>query len=145
MKHHYRDIRDKIATEPLWWDEVGVPRYCVFSPKETNDIYADEVAFLEIACQNCRRRFKVALRAGSRQRREGAPSLDSRVRDGSLHYGDPPNIGCCPAGPTMNSVPLRVLEFWVNDGGKWRRQVEFEVEVEVEMEEDGGLADIETL
>lgn len=132
MKHHYRDIRDKIAFEPLWWDEAGVPRYCEFSPKETNDIYADEVAFLEIACQNCGRRFKVALSAGSRQRGEGVPSLASRVRAGSLYYGDPPNIGCCPTGPTMNSVPLRVLEFWVNDGGECRRQVEFEVELEGE-------------
>ena len=30
-----------------------------------------------------------------------------------LHYGDPPNDGCCDAGPTMNSVPHRVIEYWV--------------------------------
>ena len=29
-----------------------------------------------------------------------------------LHYGDPPNSQCCAAGPTMNSEPHRVVEFW---------------------------------
>ena len=52
MLHHYRDITDKLG-RPEWWDEVGAPRYCKFSPTETNNIYCDEVALLEIACQNC--------------------------------------------------------------------------------------------
>ena len=40
------------------------------------------------------------------------PTLSERIRDMTIAYGDPPNIGCCPAGPTMNSVPRRVLEYW---------------------------------
>lgn len=31
----------------------------------------------------------------------------------ALEYGDPPNIECCAAGPSMSSVPRRVLEYWV--------------------------------
>ncbi len=34
------------------------------------------------------------------------------ITDGSIDYGDPPNIRCCDAGPSMNSVPIRVLEYW---------------------------------
>lgn len=39
-------------------------------------------------------------------------SLAESIRDKNLHYGDPPNIGCCLAGATMNSEPRRVLEYW---------------------------------
>ena len=34
-------------------------------------------------------------------------SLASRVADGTIHYGDPPNAECCASGPTMNSEPAR--------------------------------------
>lgn len=40
------------------------------------------------------------------------PSLAQQVRAGTIHYGDPPNTECCPAGATMNCWDLRVVEFW---------------------------------
>lgn len=32
--------------------------------------------------------------------------------EGTLHYGDPPNTGCCLSGASMNSEPRRILEYW---------------------------------
>ncbi len=44
--------------------------------------------------------------------KERKKNLSDLIQDGSLHYGDPPNIDCCGAGPTMNSIPIRVVEYW---------------------------------
>lgn len=124
MNHHYRDIRDEIPhMEPRWWDEYAVPRYCAHSPDEVANIYADEVAFVEIACQDCGQRFLVAF-----SRSHGPPLSEV---SGELHYGDPPNVGCCPAGPTMNSVPLRIVEFWrlTRDPWGWERDAVLEREI----------------
>jgi hypothetical protein len=112
MHQHYCNITDRLGA-PEWWDECGVPRYCSFSPAHVNDVYATQVALLEIACQNCGWRFIVALSWHARSARPGQRSLAERIADDTIHYGDPPNVGCCLAGPTMNSIPLRVLEFWV--------------------------------
>jgi hypothetical protein len=151
MHHHYRDIVDKLGP-PQWWDECGVPRYCQFGPHETNNIYADEVALLEIACQDCGERFKVAMSSslfdrilrGPLLEKDGdeilghevqmAPSLADAIREGAIHYGDPPNAGCCPAGPTMNCEDLRVLEFWAkpHNGLELARQSELEGELSVD-------------
>lgn len=73
-----------------------------------------------------------------------------------LHYGDPPNAQCCEAGSATNSVPHRVIEYWVKtyalikqdvqasgsigpgktvprisieDRIKWRRDSDFEREI----------------
>lgn len=116
MNHHYRDIRDKIAEAPRWFDEAAVPRYCAFTPKETANIYANQAALVEIACQNCGERFLVAFSWSSMDRINRVPTLIQQVRDGSLHYGDPPNTGCCAAGPTMNCDDIRVVEFWAQGG-----------------------------
>ena len=127
MHTDYSDIRDRLG-EPLWWDEVGCPRYCLFSPDHVNSIYAGEVAFLEIACQNCGRRFEVAVVSDSFDQIEGGPSLRRRVEDNSIHYGDPPNVDCCAAGPCMNCEDLRVLQFWYRDyeAIEWRRVSDLE-------------------
>jgi len=122
MKPAYDDITSRIAEEPQWWDEHGVPRYGAFDPGNV-DIYADEVALFLIECQNCAKQFEVALSSpyGSRSADIGVDwetvsydeqPVSHRVRKGSLHYGDPPNMGCCASGVTMNSVPRRVLQFW---------------------------------
>lgn len=133
MNHHYTDIRDRIAGPPKWWDENAVPRYCEFGPRETANIYATEVALLEIACQGCGQRFKVCMASSLTSRISSGAllgSLSELVEAREIHYGDPPNVGCCPAGPTMNSVPLRVIEFWVTTTSlEWRREEQFEVEV----------------
>jgi len=135
MHHHYRDIIDRIDERPKWWDEDGVPRYCEFGPDEGAHIYANEIALLEIRCQNCHTHFKVAIsntpgNFGPKGFHWSPNEMENALRKGNgLHYGDPPNAGCCASGPTMNSEPIRVLEFWrrgLNDA----RVPECEVELE---------------
>jgi len=111
MHPRYDDITSRIAEKPSWWQEGGVPRYGTFHPGRSASIYAREVALVEIACQACDARFKVVFDAGQIEQYQGE-GLADRIRAGTLHYGDPPNAGCCPAGPTMNSEPVAVLEYW---------------------------------
>lgn len=111
MNHHYSDIRSLTADEPLWWDENAVPRYCEFAPRVTANIYAVSAVLLLIECQNCSREFKVCMTNGPMDEYHGI-SLRRDIEADEIHYGDPPNAGCCPAGPTMNSVPRRVIEYW---------------------------------
>lgn len=134
MHHHYNDIRSRIPEEPTWFDEHAVPRYCPFSPNETADIYADECALLEVHCQSCERPFMVAVTCKSFDRYDFATktrglSLADRVVARKLSYGDPPNVDCCPAGPTMNGVEVRVVEFWRKERLKWSRAPDLEVDV----------------
>lgn len=142
MNHHYNDIRVHIATPPDWFDENAVPRWGAFSPQNTANIYADEAVLLKIRCQNCGRPFLVCMSSSESQRLMAsvralesglAPSLADEVRAKSIEYGDPPNIECCPSGPTMNSEPDRVVEFWRrNAQHDWERVPELEVDVEAE-------------
>lgn len=112
MNESYEDITSRIPDPPKWWDENAVPRYCGFSPRRVANIYANEVALARIACQRCGREFLVCFS----QRWFG--SLFGRHPD-SLHYGDPPNMGCCEAGPTMNSELREVVGAWRRDGFDW--------------------------
>jgi hypothetical protein len=128
MNYNYADIVDKLG-EPLWWDENAVPRYCEFSPDVNANIYAIEVVLLEIRCQDCAQRFKVAMSWGAMDQVQGYPSLAEEIKDGTIHYGDPPNAGCCPAGPTMSSISLRVLQYWKRVDHEWHRFTEREVEI----------------
>jgi hypothetical protein len=123
MHNFYHEIIASMG-EPIWWDEVGVPRYCEFGPMETNNIYAYQVALIEIACQDCGKKFKVAM---SWHPFDNFPELKKLVMDKSIHYGDPPNISCCPAGPTMNCYDLRVIEFWESKDFDWVRMPELEI------------------
>lgn len=131
MNHHYRDITARLGA-PQWWDEVGVPRYCRFGPDETNNIYASQAILMEVACQGCDRRFPVALTYGPL----GELAADPDV----LHYGDPPGAECCPAGPTMNSVPIRVLEFWERPWIDWIRRPELERAIACDWDDRGTAA-----
>lgn len=113
MHHHYADIRKRIPTPPLWWDENAVPRYDPFDPNEGADIYAQEIILLKIRCQSCGRPFEVAMSWSAMDEHvRRVPSLEHRINERTIRYGDPPNVECCPAGPTMNSEPDRVLQFW---------------------------------
>lgn len=119
MNHHYSDIRSKIIEPPTWFDEQAVPRYCPFAPGESSDIYADEVALVEIACQSCDTRFMAAFSHGSTSWSRGELKAHGQWTPDDVrkfHYGDPPNVACCMSGPTMNSVPLRCVEFWRKGG-----------------------------
>lgn len=126
MHHHYADIRDRIAERPAWWDEYGVPRYGPFDPLACANIYAREVALVLIACQNCGTEFRVCM-SESLWPRQDPGGFRAAIVSGSLHYGDPPNAGCCLAGPTMNCWDRRVLEFWDRRGfDGWVRVPELE-------------------
>lgn len=141
MHQSYEDITGKLG-QPTWWDERGVPRYCEFSPRHCSNIYADQVVLLRIECQGCGQPFDVCL-SQSKMERYGYiptgekgraafgqwPSLEDLVREERIHYGDPPNIGCCPAGPTMNSIPRRVLQFWKQDRGEPHRDPSLEIDL----------------
>lgn len=145
MEVRYWDILDKLG-EPVWWNEHGVPRYCEFSVDEAS-IYAEQVALVRITCQGCGHPFQICMSSTVYDRaRDDREDLETYIRatvleetffdvgDGyqmrrEFGYGDPPNIGCCSAGPTMTSVPERILEFWRRSGGAWVRVPEFEVDV----------------
>ena len=131
MHHHYNDITEKIGEEPQWWDEHAVPRYCAFEPDACADIYADEVVLLLIACQNCGREFRVAMSTDSFDVLMNRERLADLIKSGAIHYGDPPNYECCPPGPTMNSEPLQVLEYWRKDrtAFEWKRDSALEVKI----------------
>lgn len=123
MNRNYRDILSRIDVAPLWFDECAVPRFCEFSPHEIADIYADECALVLISCQSCEREFHVAMSSkGSRTYR----SLADGAAAGTVHFGDPPNVGCCLAGPSMTSNDLRVLQFWRRAQFAWERVPELE-------------------
>lgn len=129
MLNDYADIIERIPEPPLWWDEFGVPRYCAFDPDKVGNVYAREAVLFEIACQSCGRRFHVVRSSGK------APAIADAIASHELHYGDPPNVGCCAAGHTMNSVPLQVMEYWRRDqttGFAWERDRALEVAINVE-------------
>lgn len=53
--------------------------------------------------------------------------LADEIRAGYLNYGDPPNADCCPAGPTMSSHSIRVLEYWHRPDHEWKRDPSLEI------------------
>lgn len=145
MNNSYMDIRSRIPAEPIWFDENAVPRYCEFSPEKVSDIYSDRVALVLISCQGCNHQFMVAFSSSLGTRIEflmragyvgkEIENLDNDIlwkdiQNRRLHYGDPPNINCCAAGPTMNCIDHRVLEAWQKENFKWVRKPEFEVPIE---------------
>ncbi len=126
MKTAYYDILSLTDKKPLWFDEQAVPRYLPFKPDMVN-IYASEVCLFEIKCQGCGHIFIVAL---SYHHFFDKVKLSEAIEDNNLNYGDPPNIGCCDAGPTMTSDSIRVLEFWAkNVSYKWERKPQYEHEL----------------
>ena len=116
MHQNYSDILDRIDTAPLWWDENAVPRFDPFRPQRLASIYALEAVLLGIECQACATRFDVAMSTNAPIMPSGfgpPVMLRHRIANRKLHFGDPPNVDCCPAGASMNSVPRKVLEYWV--------------------------------
>jgi hypothetical protein len=125
MKRFYKDIIKRIAEGPMWFDEHGVPRYGEFRPETIANIYAQACALVLIRCQSCGTSFPVAM-SWDRTEVLRTPTNVEQVR--TIHYGDPPNIECCPSGPTMNCLDLRVLQWWRKDPGHaWLRVPEFEI------------------
>lgn len=140
VKADYADVMDLTERKPSWWDEHGVPRYCDFHPDRVANIYASEVCLLRIECQNCRRTFDVALSWSHLDEAvHKVHSLRRRVLEDRIEYGDPPNMRCCSAGPTMTSVPKQVLQFWEEPEGlacTWRRALDLERTIVCEWDGD---------
>jgi hypothetical protein len=132
MNNYFQDIVEKLG-EPKWFDDNGYPRYCDFAPDEISNIYAREVAFLLITCQNCNTPFKVAVSSNGFNWHGGPHSYRQIILDHAIGYGDPPNMHCCSAGPSMTSNPVRVLEFWeryVDGVFEWVRNPIYEINVD---------------
>ena len=148
MLVEYSDIISRLGP-PLWYDANGVPRYAPFKPAMCG-IYVDLICYMEIACQACDRRFMVASESHRMDRNPsmalpsasspGNPNADPWDLIGQFHYGDPPrHNGKCYAGDTMNSVPVKIVEFWSRDASDdWQRKPEHEVSFPA-LEADGGL------
>jgi len=151
MHNSYSDIVDRIKEQPIWWDNNGVPRYEKFRPYLMPDIYADEAVLYLIECQGCGTEFQVAethsfkdiMRAmrgvcshlSEEEQKElirkqsEASTLASQIKSGYLHYGDPPNTGCCGAGSTMNCMDIKVLEYWKKANFEWVRDSQLEIDL----------------
>jgi hypothetical protein len=145
VNQEYHDITSRLGA-PLWYDECGVPRYDPFEPRLCNNIYADEAVLLWVACQQCERRFPVAMSMAWMERVQTAMkrgddvglimadpnySLAGLIGLGAIHYGDPPCHGC--VGDTMNCDDLRVLEYWHRGKGtdyEWARDSSEEVKLD---------------
>jgi len=151
MHAGYEDIIEAVGKAPLWWDQHGVPRFRPHHPDLAADIYADEVVLLRIACQRCLGEQRVqmtwsamdavrwsirvewaALRNGEIfDQSKARHTLADAVRDGTIHYGDPPHHDdggeFCHAGCTMNVWDLKVEEFWTRPELDWVRVPELEV------------------
>lgn len=120
MHHDYSDITSLTDASPKWHDENGVPRYCDFHPDQMANIYAFEAVLASIECQACKTEFRVAFSELNQRHKlwdeagkKRIAFLSDLILDRTLHYGDPPNTRCCDAGPSMNSIPISVIEYWI--------------------------------
>jgi hypothetical protein len=69
MLRSYDDIRSRIKDAIRWWDDNGGPRYCDFSLEECG-VYDVVVALVEVGCQACMDRFRVAVTFDRESRRQ---------------------------------------------------------------------------
>ena len=158
MNVDYKDIISRIG-KPLWYDRRGVPRYEEFKPNSCavyNDyitymevacqecderfFVASEISFLGNNVFKANFSLPIPpLKNVEKKISEVEEALDNEVDIspwgylGSFHYGDPPRHGMtdngCLAGDTMNSVPIRIIEFWEKDKKKtweWKRNPKYE-------------------
>lgn len=126
MHDSYSDIKERIAEEPMWFDENGTPRYGKFKPDMCPDIYADVVVLMEIACQHCGERLQVQMSRGWMNPDRRPPK--------KWHYGDPPWHDCTGAGESMNCDDIAVLEVWRFNRFEWKRLKKLEGSVDDAMD-----------
>jgi len=145
MTPEYADIRSRIAEEPSWYDDNGVPRYGKFHPRNAPNIYANEVALVEIGCQGCDLTWLVSFTRSSmdelREKITGREpvSIAESIRKGSLHYGDPPShVETDHAGSTMNCLDWRVIEYWHKEEFDWVRDHSLEIDLPDWTDEEWG-------
>lgn len=126
MNRYYDDILKLTTEPPTWFDEQTVPRYCKFTPDWLG--FTDEAALVEIACQCCQRKFRVAFSRDRFESHKYGATLAESIRAKDLDYGDPPNVDCCASGPTMTTETQRVLEYWRREPfHEWSRDSTLEV------------------
>lgn len=133
MHAYYHDLLMFFACScrsPQWFGERGVPRFCEFNPENRTNVYAKEIALAEIACQSCGQKFLVEFSFTDMQAAVGSASLRDAIEGKFLDYGDPPNVQCCAAGPTMTSEMIRVVQFWRRDRLVWTRDQKYEVDLQ---------------
>lgn len=137
MLARYEDIRKRIKEEPKWFDSNGVPRYDDFHPDLSPNIYAEEVCLLKIKCQECQQEFLVEMNWSRMELviNEYSRPLSERIKDKSIHYGDPPRHreedSNCSAGDTMNCDDVEVVQFWKQEGKflDWKRKKKLEIKL----------------
>lgn len=142
MHQHYVDILDRIPEPPTWFDDYGVPRFVEFSPEHLSNIHAREAALAEVSCQGCGRLFRVALTGAYTSKRF---SLSDEIRLGWVRYGDPPNVRCCAAGPSMSSIMCEVLQYWSRDlevSMHWERIPTFEGPVGARLDPPDSVSEV---
>lgn len=111
MKATFEDITSRVQESPSWHDMNGTPRYGKFIPKNCPDIYAEEIALIEIGCQSCQKMFQVEMHwSHMNSGIGGLPIPRLSENPAFVHYGDPPNHGC--VGDTMNCLDYKILEFY---------------------------------
>ncbi len=118
MNRAYDDLLSLTDSKPTFYQKDGVPRWAPFHPGQSTGVYAEEAATLEVSCQSCDARFHVLI---ERRSHDHGPTIAQRIEDRSLHYGDPPNVGCCISGPSMNSEPVSILGYWRRERFEWIR------------------------
>lgn len=135
MLADYEDIKKRVKIKPKWYDCNGTPRYDKFHPDLSPNIYADEVILMRIGCQRCRKEFLVEMNWGSWELVNEIPKLSKRIKDKSIHYGDPPShIKTDHAGSTMNCIDYEIVEFWKkNKKFDWVRDKKLEIKLEVDL------------
>ena len=145
MKNGYGDVV-AAAGEPAWYDENGVPRYQEFHPYGCVNKRALEAFLVEVRCQACGRAYPVAITwDGNPQYLAGmalGPGLPlsqgHSAPNSSLHYGDPPNVGCCNSGHTMSSDFVRIIQAWTREKLRWQKLEDAVVAaIPVQVDDDG--------
>lgn len=92
---------------------------------------------------NLTKGIETDLEALSEKHKTEKYHLSVKIKEKTLHYGDPPDNNCCEAGATMNSIMIRVVEYWsrnnkehVAENGRitdyeayrtWKRNPELEI------------------
>jgi hypothetical protein len=112
MNRRYFDIIDRISLAPVWWQKGGVPRYEIFQVGQSTGLGVAEAALVEVMTQGCESTFLVLIESASR---DGL--IAESISNGSIDYGDPPNVDCCRFGcASMGTVPIKVMEYWRKGG-----------------------------
>lgn len=124
----YDDIISKLG-EPLWFSKDGYPRYCKYIPSECG-VYHKFSALCLVKCQACGKEFKIGTATNLIDiwYRETQGHIDKnmteleKIRYVLEYSGDPPNVDCCAAGPTMTVEFVSFLEMWkINDKYLWEK------------------------